>query len=124
MERVSSLVDRSAPATTAQNEPIALIGIGCRFPGGARSPAAFWRLLTGRVDAITDIPPDRWDLKKFYNPEPGRVGKTNTRWGGFIDGFDHFDPGFFGISPREALRMDPQQRWLLEVAYEALEDAG
>lgn len=104
-------------------EPIAIIGVGCRFPG-ARHPEAFWKLLRDGVDAITEVPADRWDVDAFYNPNPATPGKMNTRWGGFLEQVDQFDPQFFGISPREAARMDPQQRFLLEVAWEALEDAG
>ena len=104
--------------------PLAIIGMGCRFPGGGNGPEAFWRMLRDGVDAITDIPADRWNIESFFDPEPNQPGKTNTRWGGFIDGIDQFDAHFFGISPREAERMDPQQRLLLEVAYEALEDGG
>ncbi len=104
--------------------PIAVVGIGCRFPGGATDPAALWRLLCGRADAISDIPADRWDLARFYSPDPRRPGKYSTRAGGFIAGIDQFDAAFFGISPREAARMDPQQRLLLEVAWEALEDGA
>lgn len=102
-----------APAETPQtaDEPIAIVGIGCRFPG-ADGPAAFWRLLCDADDAISEVPPDRWD------------SRITTRWGGFLDQVDQFDPGFFGISEREAMRMDPQQRLLMEVAYEAMEDAG
>src|SRR6187549_3928074 len=96
------------------HEPIAITGIGCRFPGGASGPGAFWKLLCDGVDAITEIPPDRWNIPAYYNAEPGLPGKTNSRWGGFIDGIDQFDPAFFGISPREAAFMDPQQRLLLE----------
>jgi acyl transferase domain-containing protein/aryl carrier-like protein len=103
---------------------IAIIGIGCRFPGGANSPEAFWELQRNGVDAITEVPADRWDSKAFYHPDSGRPGKINSRWGGFIERIDHFDARFFGISPREAARMDPQQRMLLEVAWEALEDGG
>ena len=107
----------------AQAEPIAIIGIGCRFPG-ANDPRAFWQLLRDGVDAITEVPAERFDLNAFYDPDPQAPGKINTRWGGFLDQVDQFDPHFFGISPREAARMDPQQRLLLEVAWEALEDAG
>ncbi|HEY7213099.1 MAG TPA: type I polyketide synthase, partial [Thermoanaerobaculia bacterium] len=104
-------------------EPIAIVGVGCRFPG-ASGPAAFWNLLRGGVDAISEVPPDRWDAAALYDPDPGQVGKMNTRWGGFLERVDAFDAAFFGISPREAVQMDPQQRLLLEVAWEALEDAG
>jgi len=100
------------------------VGIGCRFPGRANDPASFWRLLEAGVDAVTEIPADRWNLRTFHDPDPCRPGKTYSRWGGFIEEIDRFDPHFFGISPREAARMDPQQRLLLEVAWEGLEDAG
>ncbi|MCC5666482.1 SDR family NAD(P)-dependent oxidoreductase [Nostoc sp. CHAB 5784] len=104
-------------------EPIAIIGIGCRFPG-AKDPEAFWELLRNGVDAITEIPTNRWDLSELYDPDPEIIGKMNSRCGGFLQQVDQFDPHFFGISPREAMSMDPQQRLLLEVAWEALEDAG
>jgi acyl transferase domain-containing protein len=104
-------------------EPIAIVGIGCRFPG-ANNPESFWELLRDGVDAITEVPADRWDVDAFYDPEPGIPGKMYTRYGGFIDQVDQFDPSFFGISPREAERMDPQQRLVLEVAWEALENAA
>ena len=107
----------------AKNEPIAIIGIGCRFPG-ADDPAAFWQLLRDGVDAIREVPADRFDQHAFYDPDPATPGKMNTRWGGFLGQVDQFDPHFFGISPREAVRMDPQQRLLLEVTWEALQDAG
>ncbi|HEX2265129.1 MAG TPA: polyketide synthase, partial [Solirubrobacterales bacterium] len=108
----------------ARREPIAITGIGCRFPGGAQDPAAFWRLLREGGDAIREVPRERWDAEAIYSPDPGVRGKTNARWGGFLDEVDRFDPAFFGISPREATHMDPQQRLVLEVAWEALEDAG
>ena len=104
-------------------EPIAIIGIGCRFPG-ANDPESFWRLLHDGVDAITKVPKERWDIDSLYDPEPATPGKMNTRWGGFLEQVDRFDPSFFGISPREAERMDPQQRLILEVAWESLENAG
>nr|CBD77732.1 polyketide synthase [Chondromyces crocatus] len=104
------------------DEPIAIVGIGCRFPG-ARGPKDYWRLLREGRDAITEISPDRWDPGRFFEATPS-VGKMSTRWGGFLDEIQRFDADFFGIAPREAERMDPQQRILLEVAWEALEDAG
>jgi thioester reductase-like protein len=106
-----------------QVDAIAIVGLGCRFPG-ANSPEAFWQLLSQGVDAISEIPGDRWNLEEFYDPEPGKSGKMSTRWGGFLEQVDRFDAEFFGISPREAERMDPQQRLMLEVAWEALEHAG
>jgi acyl transferase domain-containing protein/NADPH:quinone reductase-like Zn-dependent oxidoreductase/acyl carrier protein len=106
------------------NEPIAIIGIGCRFPGGANSPAAFWKLMLDGVDATGEIPPDRWDVDAYYHPNRNAPGKMHTRRGGFVSGLELFDAAFFGISPREACRVSPQQRLLLETAWEALEDAG
>ena len=107
----------------AADESIAIIGIGCRFPG-ANGPRAYWELLQRGADAITEVPLDRFDIDVFYDARPGVPGKIATRWGGFLDQIDQFDADFFGVSPREASRMDPQQRLLLEVAWEALEDAG
>lgn len=105
-------------------EPIAIIGMACRFPGGANSPQAFWQLMGKGVDAISEVPANRWDIDALYDPNPATPGKMTTRWGGFLDQVDEFDADFFGISPREATRMDPQQRLFLEVAHEALEAAG
>ena len=104
--------------------PVAIVGIGCRFPGGVDGPASFWRLLENKVDAITEIPRDRFDLARYFDPTPATPGRVMTRWGGFLSDIDRFDADFFGISPREAERLDPQQRLLLETAWEALEDAG
>ncbi|MBI4375934.1 MAG: type I polyketide synthase [Elusimicrobia bacterium] len=104
-------------------EPIAITGIGCRFPTVA-DPKEFWNLLEHGIDAISAVPPERWDETRFYHPDPSTPGKTNSRCGGFLKDVDQFDPSFFGISPREASRMDPQQRLILEVSWEALEDAG
>jgi amino acid adenylation domain-containing protein/thioester reductase-like protein len=109
------------PTFSNINEPIAIIGLSCRFPQ-ADSPRAFWELLRNGVDAITEVPSDRWDVDAFHADEPAR-GKILTRFGGFLDNVDLFDPAFFGISPREAARMDPQQRLLLEVSWEAMENA-
>ncbi len=105
-------------------EPIAIIGIGCRLPGGVRSPDDLWTLLVTGIDAITEVPKERWNVSAVYHPDPSRRGRTHTRWGGFMEGIDRFDAQFFGITPREASAADPQQRLLLETAYEAVEDAG
>jgi 3-oxoacyl-(acyl-carrier-protein) synthase/SAM-dependent methyltransferase len=111
-------------AERALHEPIAIVGLGCRFPGGAAGPDALWRLLADGVDAITEVPPDRWDVGRYFNPDPDVPGTMCTRFGGFLDAVDRFDAAFFGINPREAAAVDPQQRLLLEVAWEALEHAG
>ncbi|MHA3024315.1 type I polyketide synthase [Mycobacterium sp. BMJ-28] len=105
-------------------EPIAITGIGCQFPGGVANAQDYWELLCNGVDATRDLPPDRWETRKFYDPDPAKLGKMSTFRGGFLDRVDEFDPQFFGISPREAIWLDPQQRLLLRVAWEALEDAG
>ncbi|MFG1954464.1 type I polyketide synthase, partial [Micromonospora sp. NPDC048830] len=105
-------------------EPIAVVGVGCRFPGGVDSPGAFWDLLVRGVDAVGEVPSGRWDVDAFFDPDPEVAGRMYSRAGHFVDGVDGFDAGFFGVSPREAVSLDPQQRLLLEVAWEALEDAG
>ncbi len=105
-------------------DPIAIIGIGCRLPGGATNAQTFWQMLMGGVDAIREMPQDRWDHRFYYDPEPGKPGKTYSKWAGLIDEIDMFDPGFFGITQREAPFVDPQQRLLLEATWEALMDAG
>lgn len=115
--------DRSATGA-ALDGPIAIIGMSCRFPGGASSPEAFWRLLIEGVDAVSEIPESRWDLRSLYSPDRTAPGKMSTRWGGLLDAIDGFDAPFFRISRREAAQMDPQQRLVLELAWEALEDAG
>ncbi|HEY6852081.1 MAG TPA: polyketide synthase, partial [Terracidiphilus sp.] len=106
-----------------RHEPIAIIGLGCRFPG-ADNPEAFWNLLLSGTDAIREVPADRWDINSLYDPDPDAPGRVSSRWGGFLNGVDRFDPHLFGISPREAQTMDPQQRLALEVAWEAMENAA
>jgi acyl transferase domain-containing protein/acyl carrier protein len=106
-----------------RREPIAVVGMGCRVPG-ADTPEAFWQLLRNGVDAVREIPSERWNADEYFNPDPDAQGTMATRWGGFVEGIDQFDAEFFGIAPREAASMDPQQRLLLEVAWEALENAG
>src|SRR6056297_1422616 len=104
-------------------EPIAIVGMGCRFPG-VRSPQAFWEVISEGQSRVDIVPPSRWDAEAFYDPEGETPGKMSTKWGAFVEDVDQFDPMFFGISPREASRMDPQQRLLLEVAWQTLEDAS
>lgn len=126
---VLNLTERPAAAAAAPtslaaaDEPIAIISVACRFPG-APDPEAYWRLLADGVDAIREIPDDRYDVDDFYDPDQQAAGKIYTRNGGYLDEVDMFDPEFFGISPREALWMDPQQRLMLEIAWEAMERAG
>jgi acyl transferase domain-containing protein len=120
---IEDLQGRVQDLQRARSEPIAIIGMGCRFPG-AENPNAFWRLLAMGEDAIREFPPSRWNIDEFYDPDPDAPGKMSTRWAGLIDNIDRFEPEFFGISPREAVNMDPQQRLLLEVCWESLENAG
>lgn len=120
---LENAVRAEAQDRLATDEPIAIVGIGCRFPG-ASGPEAFWGLLRDGQDAIQEVPVSRWNADAYYDPDPSVPGKMNTRWGGFLEDVDRFDPQFFGIAPREAARMDPQQRLLMEVVWEALEDAG
>ena len=115
---------REARARADAAEPIAIVGVGCRMPGGANDPDAFWQLLRDGVDGISEVPADRWNAHALYDADPSAPGKMNTRWGGFLRDVDLFEPQFFGISPREAVFMDPQQRIVLEVSWEALEHAG
>ncbi len=107
-----------------RTEPIAIVGIGCRFPGGANGPGRFWQMLCDGVDATREVPADRWDVEAYFDADPEKAGAMYVRRGAFLDGVDQFDPEFFGIWPREAASMDPQQRLLLETAWEAIEDAG
>ncbi|TVP47770.1 MAG: SDR family NAD(P)-dependent oxidoreductase [Gemmatimonadales bacterium] len=108
----------------ARTEPIAIVGIGCRFPGGASDPDAYWRLLDEGRDAVADVPDDRWVMDDFHDPVRGRPGKIYTRRGACLERIDGFDAHFFGIAPREAVHLDPQQRLFLEVVWETLEHAG
>ena len=118
MQKIDSLKDQE------NLEPIAVIGIGCRYPGDANGPELFWNMLLNATDGISDVPAERWNHAIFYHPEPGKQGKTVAKQAGFIKAIDCFDYGFFNLSPREASQIDPQHRILLEVAWEALEDAG
>jgi acyl transferase domain-containing protein len=106
------------------NQPLAIVGVGCHFPGDAHTPDLFWNLLRNGIDATRVVPETRWNADKYHDPNPKKVGKMVTRRGGFLSEIDQFDPQFFGISPREANLVDPQQRLLLRTTWEALEDGG
>src|SRR6266446_6728408 len=124
---VTGSANQSTPAeaiTAMQKERIAIIGVGCRFPGGVSSKDSLWKLLVEGREAIIEVPPDRWNVERYYDAEPGVAGKSIALRGGFIDAIDQFDPQFFGISPREAPYVDPQHRLLLETSWEAIENAG
>lgn len=125
LEKASNKIKELISRLDALREPIAVIGMGCRFPGGANDPDAYWRILEKGVDTIAEIPSSRWPLMRYYDPDTAAPGKMYTRFGGFLDReVDRFDAHFFGISPLEAKSMDPQQRLLLEVSWETLEVAG
>nr|AIE12090.1 putative cis-AT type polyketide synthase module B4B [uncultured bacterium] len=125
LDAPSILATSSAEAMAAAwEEPIAIVSMACRFPGGVTDPGSYWTLLENGIDAIREVPADRWDIDAYYDPDWQAPGKMATRWGGFIDGIDRFDAGFFEVSPREALSLDPQQRLLLEVSWEAFERSG
>ncbi len=115
---------RSQAESVLRADPIAIVGMACRAPGGADRPARLWELLSEGKGAISEVPPDRWDANAWYDPDLSAPAKSTTKWGGFLDRIDMFDADYFGILPREAERMDPQQRLLLEVTIEAIDDTG
>jgi acyl transferase domain-containing protein len=122
--KIRKLEARLEQAEAARREPIAIVGMACRLPGDVETPEQFWELLAAGRDATSEVPPDRWDAESLYSEDPGAKGRIRSRRGGFLKDVDRFDAEFFGISPHEAERMDPQQRLVLEVAWEALERAG
>jgi acyl transferase domain-containing protein/NADPH:quinone reductase-like Zn-dependent oxidoreductase/NADP-dependent 3-hydroxy acid dehydrogenase YdfG/acyl carrier protein len=121
---IQRLQDRLDASERARHEPIAVVGMACRLPGGLEDPHAYWKALAEGLDLVGEVPADRWDVDAYYDPDPSAMGKSRTKAGGFLKEIDGFEPAFFGISPREAAGLDPQQRLLLEVGWEALEDAG
>ncbi len=121
---IRRLQARLAASEARSREPIAIIGAGCRYPGEVENVDDLWRVVRDGVDAVSEVPADRWNVDAYYDPDPAAPNKSVTRRAGFVGEVDRFDPQFFGISPREAQTMDPQQRLLLETAYEALESAG
>ncbi|MBI4995540.1 MAG: acyltransferase domain-containing protein, partial [Rhodocyclales bacterium] len=134
LDQLSALSDEDAALMAKQvrqqaehvlrADPVAIVGMACRVPGGGDSPELFWQLLRDGTDAIREVPADRWDADAWYDSDPSAIGKTVTKWAGFLEHIDGFDAEYFGILPREAQHMDPQQRLFLEVAIEALDDAG
>ena len=124
LEAIERLQSRLDAAEAARHEPIAIVGLGCRLPGGVVDARSYWELLSAGRDAVSEVPAERWNVDAYYDPDPTCVTKAHTKAGGFLDDVFGFEPGFFGMSPREAAGLDPQQRLLLEVAWEALEDAA
>ncbi|UUA73396.1 type I polyketide synthase [Cellvibrio sp. QJXJ] len=124
LRKALQVIQKLKKKVQSLEEPIAIIGVGCRFPGDAGNAEEYWRNLVQGIDCVDRIPESRWDVDAYYDQQPGVVGKFNTRFGAFINDVDHFDADFFGISVQEASTMDPQQRVLAEVAVEALQDAG
>ncbi|HEV2779719.1 MAG TPA: type I polyketide synthase, partial [Actinophytocola sp.] len=114
----------AVPVAAAIDEPVAVVGMGCRFPGGADGPDRYWRALLDGVNGVREIPADRWDAAAYYDEDRSAKGKAYTKHGGFLDDIAGWDAAFFGMSPQEALRLDPQHRLLMELVWEALEDAG
>jgi epothilone polyketide synthase D len=111
------LAAHDAAASRAMDEPIAIVGIGCRYPGGVTDPETFWRLLDEGIDGVTEVPAERWNIDAWYDADPDAAGKMVTRWGGFLSGLERFEPGFFGMSAREAVSVDPQLRLMLETTW-------
>src|SRR6478736_3010975 len=126
LRKIDELSARLEIAEKGDTEPIAVVGIGCRLPGGVNTPDEFWRLLQDGRSGIVRVPSERWDAEAFYSEDHTVAGTICTKEGGFLTSWqpDEFDAEFFGIAPREAAAMDPQQRLVLEVAWEALENAG
>lgn len=124
LEEIRQLRQQLESIEEGENEPIAVIGLDCRFPGGIKDEDGYWHILSQGINCIGEIPADRWQIENYYDPDPDKPGKMYVRHGGFLDGVDQFEPKIFGISPLEANTMDPQQRLLLEVSYSALERAG
>ena len=124
VEQMTQKLQAAESRAREVSQPIAIVGMGCRYPGGANDPESFWELLREGREAICEVPAERWDAEAYYDPDPTRPGKMVSKYGGFLDAIDQFDAAFFGIAPREAAMMDPQQRLLLEVAWAALDSGG